>query len=299
MKKIILLMMFFCSIAANADVIAGKNMFLGKEYIVRLSNGDLLSGKLTEFIESDERGEGIRLKTMLGEAVIYESEIKNILTYEENFRHDHRVFIMPTAEPIGNNHFIGAFDLLFFYGGFGITDYFSATIGRTTVPGLYEGQQGFMMNLKSTVYQQYWESMYGKFSLAVGYNLAFLNDDNRFTHLYLASTFRLRRTGFTMDVYYKSGSKDYYELSIQDEFHPFVYEDGTFGLGLGVDTKFSDRHGLYFISELWITDVYDPGQSAATAGLRVANSAFAADFGLALFPSPGIMPYMSFVWTPF
>lgn len=299
MKKLFLLILILFSTEIFAEEIKGKELYRGEEYIVRLINGDLISGKLEDFTNSETKGKGIELKTLLGKALIYESEIKFIQTYEENFRHSHRIFLMPTAEPIGKNHFIGSFELLFFYAGFGITDYFSATLGTTAVPNLYEGQQAYLLNVKSTVYQQYWESMYGKMSIALGYNLAFINDDNKFSHFYAASTFRMRRTGFTMNLFYKSGNKTFYELNIQDNVFPFTYADGAFGLGLGIDNKISDRHGLYFIGELWVSDINNPSQSAATLGIRLANSAFAADFGLALFPAPQAVPYVSFVWTPF
>jgi hypothetical protein len=299
MKKIILLILMILPCFSYADEIAGRELYIGDEYIIRLQNGDLISGKITEFISSEEYGKGFKFKTLLGTAPVYEKEIKHIMTYDENFKHDHRVFIMPTAEPIGTNHFIGAFNLLFFYGGFGITDYFSATFGTTAVPGLWDGQQAYLMNLKSTVYQEYWKSMYGKMSLAVGYNLAFINEDNRFMHFYAAGTFRLRKTGLTLETYYKSGGQNFYEIAIQDQIYPFIYADGAFGIGIGVDHRFHDRHGLFFIGELWVSDIARPRQSAGTIGLRLANSSFAADFGLNLIPSPLVIPYMSFVWTPF
>lgn len=299
MKKLIILLLFLITNCAISEEIAGKELFLKEEYIIRLENGDIISGILTEFLEDDAKGKGFYLKTVLGNALIYEKEVKYIMTYEENFKHDHRIFLMPTGEPIGKNHFVGSFDLLFLYAGFGITDYFSATIGTTLVPRLFDGQQAYLLNLKSTVYQQYWESMYGKMSIALGYNLAFVNEDNRFTHIYAAGTFKLRRTGFTMNMFYKSGSENYYEIKIQDAIYPMTYANGAFGLGLGLDNRISDRHDLFFIGELWISDIANPRQSAATLGLRLANSAFAADFGLMLFPAPQAVPYVSFVWTPF
>jgi hypothetical protein len=276
----------------------GKELYIGEEYIVRLNNGDLISGKLTQFINSKEYGKGFELKTIIGNAPVYENDIRNIMTYQENFKHDHRVFLMPTGEPIGSNHFVGVFDLLFLYGGFGITDYFSATIGTTLVPGLFDGQQAQLLNIKSTVYQQFWKSMYGKMSIAVGGNLAFINEDNRFLHFYTSTTFKLRKTALTMNAFYKSGGGDYYEIAIRDEIFPFFFEDGAFGFGLGIDHRFHDRHGLFFIGELWVSNIIKPSQSAGTLGFRLANSAFAADFGINLFPSPLIVPFMSFAWTP-
>jgi hypothetical protein len=68
---------------------------------------------------------------------------------------------------------------------------------------------------------------------------------------------------------------------------------------MGIDTEISGRHGLHFIGELWNSDVNQPTNSGVLLGLRLFNSGFSADFGVAFFMQPFVAPFASFVITPF
>jgi hypothetical protein len=81
--------------------------------------------------------------------------------------------------------------------------------------------------------------------------------------------------------------------------YPFVYEDGSFGLALGVDTHLSAWKDVRIIGELWNSNISKPTDTGVLLGVRLGNTKFSADFGLALFTSPFLLPFTSFSWTPF
>ena len=275
------------------------NLKYGEIYIFRLKNGDVITGMVNNEVEVDNYGKGISLETQLGEAVIFYDQIEEYKLEEENYRHAHRVYFMPTAEPIGDDHFIGNFELLFLYGGFGIMDKISVTAGRSIIPTIASEEQISELNVKFSVLEEKWENFDGKLDFAVGGNLAFLNSDNRLIHAYTVATFQKRRSRFSASVFYKLGSEDFYQPNFRDNIFDVNYNDGAVGLALGLDTKFTHWHDIHFIGELWNANIAKPQDTGVLLGFRLANTKFSADFGLAFFTSPFVAPFFSFVWTPF
>lgn len=269
------------------------------EYVVRLVNGDIISGYITEFISSQKEGDGIKLKTELGTATIFEYQILEIDKKEVFYRHNHRVFLLPTAEPIKNNHFIGAFEMLFLYAGFGLFDFISITVGRSIIPVIQSKQQLTLMNVKATFLDVDFPDLNSKAILAIGGNIGFVNHNNRMIHYYAVGTFLLSRTSLTASVFYKAGSLDYYPVKFDNNYFDIKYPDGAVGVALGVDSKISTRHDLHIIGELWNNDVARPTNTAVLLGLRICNTDISADFGFSFFTQPFIAPFMSFTWTPF
>lgn len=282
-----------------SQIIDKNNIKYDKEYIVRLKNGDIFSGFIAEYVTDEEEGDGIKFKTALGKTTIYFFQIAEINLKEEFYKHTHRVFLLPTAEPISNNHFIGNFELLLFYGGFGIGDIVSVTAGSTVVPTLERKEQFSTLNLKFTVYNERFEDMDSKAAFAIGGNLAFINHNNNFQHLYAVASFTGPKSIITGGFFYKLGTQNNYELKFGREFLNANYFNGSFGVGLGLDTKFASSKDLHFIGELWNTDIASPTNTAVLLGLRLNNTRFSADFGLAFFTQPFAVPVFSFVWTPF
>ncbi len=268
-------------------------------YQVRLTNGDILTGVVADEINDDKKGHGIKLRTTIGATVIYESEVAEILEAEESYRHGHRAWILPTAEPIGSNHFIGLWELGFVYGGFGISDIGSVTLGRSFVPGIRSDEQISVINAKATVYRMNWETMEGGMDVAVGGNLGFINSGNRLEHIYGLATFRGAKSRITGGIFYKAGSSDAYRLRFNNEAINMFYSDGSFGIALGLDTRLSARHDMHVIGELWNSDVTKPTNTGVMLGIRLANTSVSADFGLAFFTQPFVAPFVSFAWTPF
>lgn len=283
---------------SDDSILKGLSIDYNLEYIIRLENGDLITGSIVEFVNHQEFGEGIKVRTEIGTAIIYAEQIIEIKSKENNYRHDHRVFLLPTAKPIKNNHFIGAFELLFLYAGFGIADIVSITAGRTIVPGIRSDQQVSEMNAKFTLTHIPFQSN-KSIDLAVGGNLAFINSSNNLTHLYGVGTFNLSMTSITGSVFYKMGAEDFYQLYFSNELVNMTYNNGSFGIGLGLDTKLSKNHGIHVIGELWNSDIAKPTNTAVMLGIRLCNSSLSADFGLSFFTQPFVAPFTSFVWTPF
>ncbi len=271
----------------------------GKVYIFKLKNGDLITGAVQNEVEVDEYGKGISVETQLGEAVIFYNQIEEHHLEEDYYRHGHRVYFMPTAEPIGDDHFVGNYELLFLRGGFGVMDRISVTAGRSIIPTVASNEQVTNLNMKFTVLKEEYESFEGNLQLAVGGNLAFVNHDNRFIHAYTVATFKRKRSRISLALFSKLGSDDLNQASFRDNVFDINYANGSFGLSIGLDTKFTHWHGVHFIGELWNSNVAKPQDTGVLLGFRIANTEFGADFGLAFFTAPAVAPFFSFVWTPF
>lgn len=270
-----------------------------EKIVIRLVNGDVLTGYIISEFNEDDRGEGIKFKMNLGTAKIFASEIAEINPFSRQYRHDHRHFLLPSAKPIGKDHFISNFEVLFFYGGFGISDIVSVTAGRSVIPTVRASKQISELNVKATVYKTDWKSGEGGMYIALGGNMIFINSDNRLLHNYLTVSLSGAKSLLTASVYYKYGGDDYYRAIFRDVAYDFIYEDGAFGLALGVDTKFTSYHGLHFIGEVWNSNIAKPSNTGIMLGFRVANARVAGDFGIALFTEPFVVPFLGFTWTPF
>jgi hypothetical protein len=301
MKKNLTILLLLIPIFLFAKDSIFDDIFLGSDvqYVLRLKNGDLITGYPVEVVQHPQEGEGIRIDTQIGLATIYANQILEIIEKEEYYRHSHRIFLLPTAAPIGNDHFIGAFELMFFYAGAGIGDWLSMTGGRSVVPFLPSEQQVTVGNIKLSMPLFAIDTTGLSFGLAGGINMAFLNHDNRFVHYYGTATINFETTSITGSVFYKAGSEDFYLIDIDNSIYDIIYPDGSFGIGMGIDTEISGRHGLHFIGELWNSDVNQPTNSGVLLGLRLFNSGFSADFGVAFFMQPFVAPFASFVITPF
>jgi hypothetical protein len=267
-------------------------------YMVKLNNGDMLTGLITD-VFTDEAGMGIKIRTEIGNAVIYDDQIYDIIMKIKEYKHASRIFIMPTAEPISSNHYLGAFELVLFQLGVGISDYFSFTAARSVLPTVAPRQQISNFDAKVSVYKMGFEKNARSLSFAIGGNLAFINHNNQLWHTYLNTTVDFGRTLITANVFYKAGARDYYDVHFDQYDYQLYYPDGSFGLGLGFDSKFPKRNDLHVIGEVWNIDVARPTHTMILLGLRICNTTFSADFGLMFFTQPFVAPFASFVWTPF
>lgn len=305
MKKVIFLMLIcLFAFSQNPMLYAKsklKDVYADRKtvYSIRLNNGDILQGFCVETFNDKVEGEGARFSTELGTATIFEYQIAEILKIENLYRHSHRVYLLPSAEPIKDNYFVGNFELLMFYAGFGISDFLSVSAGRSIIPDVPSGQQISLLNVKLTPLSFPIEDIAELFSIGLGANLVFLNHNNKLFHYYLNSTLRMERTAITAALFYKAGKNDFYIMNFRENIWDLTYEDGSFGIALGLDTKFTKRSDLHFIGEIWNSNVAHPTRSAVLLGLRLANSSFSSDFGLSFFTQPFVIPFVSFVWTPF
>lgn len=278
-----------------------KNVAIDGEtaYMIRFTNGELVTGVLVELVGSGKQ-ESLVIKTRLGKALIAVADIAEITLLGNLYRHNHRVYLMPTAEPIRGNHFVGAWQLLFLYGGFGVGN-ISVTGGLTLVPGLSGEEQGKLVNVKATVFSTELDESGNRGTLALGGNLTFANSSNLIWNGYAAATFSGQRTSITALAFTKIGAPDTYTVRAGNFGQAFGlrYEAGAFGLGIGLDSRFTERQDLHFIAELWTPRLAQLSNTGLLAGLRLANTSVSMDFGLAVFPQPLVLPFVSFAWTPF
>ncbi len=293
-------------IALSADAVASVSLDgirpnAETRYYVRLSEGDILTGVIVEVFDDERGGAAIKMKTAIGTATVYASQIEEITPLEQAYPHSHRIFIMPTAEPIGSNHFIGLYELLFLYGGAGIADVVSVTAGRSMVPSVPSSEQVSVLNIKATVYREEQHDLPGHISFALGANFAWLNDRNRLVNLYGVGTFTGARARITGTLFYKAAGEDVVTAQAGTIGSTNInYARGAVGIGVGLDTKLTNgRYDLHVLAELWNHDIGRPSNTAVLLGLRLWNTDFSADFGIAFFTAPAIAPVANFVWTPF
>jgi hypothetical protein len=270
-------------------------------WYVRLINGDVLTGPILA-VERDEQGYAIRIGAVIGRAKVYVKEIAWIEVRENAYRHRHRTLIMPTAEPIGNDHYLGLWELGFLYAGAGIADVVSITAGRTFVPGLAAENQVSHVNIKATLYEApngIVES--GKQFYAAGVTGSWVGSNNFMGHIYGVATFTGARSQATTMFFAKVSGEDFYTVGGGTLFNPFNmnYPTGSVGIGLSMETRFPDFHDLHVVGELWNNDLTRPANTLLYLGVRTANEHVGMDFGLALFSAPAVVPMVAFSWTPF
>lgn len=284
-----------------AVTLASENfnqLIIGRNYILRLNNGDLVSGELIETIQNGTDKE-LKIETELGIAQIDFSQIVEIRLLDKYYRYDHRYFLLPTAIGIESNHYLGFVELFFLNAGIGISDYVSLILGRTVLPTLPPGQQLSLIDIKGTLPKFVFEDIFRELYISFGGNLAFPNHNNRFIHFYGTGTVVFYKTSLTCSIFYKYGSKDLYIIRYLNNFQDLVYEDGAFGLAVGLDTRFPSFRDLHFIAELWNVNITKPTNSGVFTGIRIANSHISMDFGLAWVTRPFLVPFVNFAWTPF
>jgi hypothetical protein len=269
---------------------------------IRLESGELLMGFIKDKITSNDKGVGIKFETQFGIITLYELEIAEVLPLSDSYKHNHRVFLLPTAEPIKKNHFIGNVQLLGMWAGFGISDILSVTAVRTFVPNIPSSDQLTYLNAKATVYDYQYPNDPGGLTLAVGGTLTWLNAPNRLTHIFGSATFTRVRSKVTATVFanLSGDSRELFVAQAGTYGNALVrYPGNAIGLGIGLDTRFPGRQDLHFLAEFWNSDLSKPSNSALILGLRATNSSVSFDFGIAVISAPAFLPVVSFAWTPF
>lgn len=270
-----------------------------KDIIIRMMNGDILTCKILDFEQSDSLNYAINIQTQIGKTKVFSYEIAEIQLVEKYNRHSHRIYLLPTAEPIGRNHFIGDFEMLFLYAGIGISNFLSITAGESLIPAIPFDDQITVVNAKFSLYTINWESLEGKMSIALGGNYTLLNAENKLYHVYSSVSFTMPKSIVSISVFTKFGNHDVYAVRFDNNLFDMTYENGSFGIAAGLDTRFSSTKDIHFIGEIWNSDITRPTNTAVLVGFRLGNTTLAADFGVAITTSPFFVPFASFVWTPF
>lgn len=275
-----------------------ESIKVGECYTLRLVNGDLLEGMVKSF-ETDEEGESIRFESEIGIGIIYFSQIAEIIECSKYYRNAHKYFLLPSAIGIGSNHFVGFLQLFFLYAGVGITDYFSIIAGRSLLPLAYSNQQISLINIKGSLPKVVFEDILRELHLAFGGNLGFANNNNRFIHIYSVATAFFYKTSLSTCIFYKMGAEDFYTIRYGSNSIEMNYPNGSFGISLALDSRLPKVKDIHIIGELWNIDIARPTHSGLFLGIRISNTQFCSDFGISFFTQPFVVPFVSFVWTPF
>jgi hypothetical protein len=269
-------------------------------YYVRMNNGDVISGLSTQ-VKEDGKGNYIELTTINGRVRIYEENIAWIGLYIDSYRADSRGLLIPNAEPIGDDSYIGVTEAVMPTVGVGYTQYLNVVAGRTIIPGIGAQNQFSLINIKSTLYEAENGLVEGgKQFYAVGFNASWLNDVNFIGHVYGVATFTGKRTRVSTMVHWKAVGKEVYTVSsgtLANSFQ-FPYINGTLGVGLMMDVRFPELHDVHVLAELWGADLTRPSQSGLFLGLRQTNNQLTYDFGFGLLPRGVLVPIVNFAWTP-
>ncbi len=302
MKKIflsllILFVLNFCNLYSESGIIDKVRPIIGAEYVLVLNNGDMISGELVEFFNSKEDGEGLKILTDFGKASIFESQIKELYLSGNYYRHSNRMLLMPSAYPIGANHYASDMELAFPNIGIGILDFASINAGISLIPIDRLSRQVSLVNAKFTVLNLDFEEDVENFALAIGANSVWLNSDNNIFHLFSIATLKFNTTSVSAGLFYKLGNREFYTFRMDNNVYNFQYMDGSFGLALGLDKEL-DSKGTHLFLEIWNGDITRSFKSAVASGIRFSNSTFAADFGL-MYAASAPIPIMNFTWTPF
>jgi len=270
-----------------------------KDIIIRMMNGDILTAKILDFEKSDSGNYSISVQTPIGKTKVFSYEIAEVQPVEKYNRQSHRIYLLPTAEPIGQNHFIGDFEMLFLYGGVGISNFLSITAGTSIIPYIPLNDQISVANAKVTFLTLKGDTYLDKMSFALGGNYALINTENKLYHIYTSISITMPKTIASLSVFTKFGNHDVYAVHFDNNLFDMTYENGSFGIAAGLDTRFSTTKDIHFIGEVWNSDVAKPTNTAVLVGFRICNTKLSADFGVAITTSPFFIPFASFVWTPF
>jgi hypothetical protein len=302
MKVLFLSFMLFiafdiCNIYPATGLLDKVKPKIGVEYTLVLTNGDIVSGELVEYINSKEFGEGLKILTDFGKASIFENQISEISKSDNYYRHSNRMLLMPTAYPISSNHYASDLELLFPNVGIGVGNFASLNAGISLIPIDNLSRQVSLLNAKFTVLNIDFDGDIDNFALAVGANSVWLNSDNNIFHLFSIASLKFNTTAISAGMFYKLGNREFYSFRLDNNIYNFQYMNGSFGLALGLDKELNSK-GTHFFLEIWNGDITRSLKSAIASGIRFSNTAFSADFGL-MYAASFPIPIMNFTWTPF
>ncbi len=298
--------LMFASQPCRAGLFDNLDRSSETEYLVRLTNGELLTGTIVDIVDDANEGKAIKLKTAIGVAKIFEIQVLEITNVDDAYRQSNRVYFLPTAEPIGNNHYVGNQELFVWTAGIGFWDYVSVNMMRSTLPWIGSQYQFSHLNVKASIYRQEYETMKGHMNLALGGTLSWLNSANRFSDVYLTATYtrvRSRLTGMifmNMSGGNRNDGLDGFQVFAGNLGQTIInYPAGAVGFALGLDTRFPGYQDFHVLAELWNGNLASAYNTAFLLGLRVANSSVSMDFGMVAFTTPIVIPVCAFTWTPF
>jgi hypothetical protein len=261
----------------------------GDQYVVELKSGDSFRGALADSTDST-----VTLQGELGRVSLRRSAILQIVPLARLYRRRPMHYLMPSASANGPGGFISDYELGFLYGGVGIGDVATITAGLTLVPGMPLRSQLYHLNAKVTFLSN------ETFENAVGFTYTWLTTDHPYGHLYAVWTFPSGAARYSAMVFGAVTGAAEAPIAItplgSDTLRFTFHNNAVAGVAFALDVPAFGRDDIRWTAELWNSDVTRPANSAAMIGVHVANEHLAADFGLALLPTPSVFPLMAFTW---
>lgn len=204
-------------------------------------------------------------------------------------------FLMPSASPNGPGGFITNYELGFLYGGFGLGNGATISGGMTLIPGIPLRQQIYHIGAKFTLERS------EQYDLAVGAAYTFITTDYPYAHVYGVATFPLGTGRWSAMFFYKASGRDEAPISTsffssQDSTRFTVFYRGTLGAALGFDAPAFGRDDIRWFGEIWNNDLSSEQNTVTVVGVKMVGDKLSAQFGLALFTAPFIVPVTSFSW---
>lgn len=259
------------------------------KYIVQLESGDSFRGNLVGYTDTT-----ITVQTEFGDVTVPKRLISEFIPVEGPFIRRPHHFLMPSASPTGPGGFISNYELGFLYGGFGLGYGATITAGATLVPGLALRSQLYHIGAKFTIERS------PEYEIAVGATYTFLTLDHPYAHIYAVGTFPLGTGRYSGMLIYRAVGAEKAPIALQmfdyDTYRDTVYYIGSLGGAFGFDAPAFDRDDIRWVGEIWNNDFTKPQNTVSMLGVRVTNNRLSADFGLALFTQPFIVPVTSFTW---
>lgn len=299
MRAVIVMLLCGVPLLAQVTVEDIPHQWIGENVVVRLVGGEQLHGELLSFTQRDSL-DALKLRTAVGTATIDLEQIAEICLQERFYRHNHRLLLMPSAEPVRTNHSVMSIGMLSLGVAVGISDIVSVFALRTIVPAIPSSHQVSLINAKATILQAPFQQLDGYLSVAVGGNLAWLNAPNQLQHVWAAATFTRVRSRLTVLTFYNLSTHDVYQIQV-GTFGGITmrYASGAVGFGLGLDVQMPARDDLHVLAELWNSDLTRPYQTMVVVGVRLANTAVCLDAGVGISSLPVVVPLAAVSWTPF
>lgn len=204
-------------------------------------------------------------------------------------------FLMPTGSPTGPGGFVSDYELGFLYGGFGLGNGATITGGLTLIPGIPLRQQIYHIGAKFTLEHS------DAYDLAVGAAYTFITLDYPYAHIYGVASFPIGTGRWSTMLFYKASGRDEAPISVllpsaADSTRFTVFYRGTLGAAIGFDAPAFGRDDIRWFGEIWNNDLSSEQNTVTIAGLKIVGDKLSAQFGLALFTAPFIVPVTSFTW---
>jgi hypothetical protein len=260
-------------------------------YIVQMKSGDSFRGNLVDHTDST-----VTVVTEFGRIVVRKSLVEEFIPLDGPYRKRPLHFLMPSASPAGPGVFVSNYELGFWYAGIGLGYGATITAGATLVPSIPLGKQLYHAGAKFTLERS--EQM----ELALGAAYTFITTDHPYGHVYAVGTFPLGSARYSAMLLYKATGEDAAHIAIApfggDTTDFTVYYDGAIGASFGFDAPAFGRDDMMWVGEIWNNDLRKPQNTVSMIGIRVMNETLSADFGLALFTAPFIVPVFSMAWRP-